>query len=78
MKKPQPRLLSDPELRPLSDPETRLLSDPSEASVADIVVVANITVDIADPSEAANILAEANHDLSCCLSLHAYHILLWV
>jgi len=48
------------------------------AGAIDTVVVADFAVDIAALSEAADILTEIDHGLACCLSLHTYHILLWV
>ena len=41
-------------------------------------VAVNVVVDIASHFEATDILAKTDHDLVYCLSLCAYHILLWV
>ena len=46
--------------------------------IVDIVVAADVAVDIVVLSEVADILTEIDHDLSYCLFLCTYHILLWV
>jgi len=46
--------------------------------VVNTIVFADVAVDIAASSEAADILTKINHGLARCLSLHTYHILQWV
>ena len=44
----------------------------------DTIATVDVAVDIDASSKAADILAEIDHGLARCLSLHTYHILLWV